>query len=122
MEINEPIDITLKDASSIEGAKPLMKTDQKLKRVASEKQLNALQKAREQKAIKKKATSLIEMMDIQEEETETNYSSYILPFMGIIGSITGIYMLKKKISSYSTNTSKQDTEQSTVYSKLQLNF
>ncbi len=153
MEIEEPVNITIESrqqteekqrktgltssSASSKGAQPLTKD----KRIPTPKQIEQLKKAREAKAIKKKA---IEMMEISNPPKESNesqnelyntvdYTQYIMPLACVLGSVGGLYFLKKKISQSlafgssqptmnSNNSSHHTQDKQENYSKLQLNF
>lgn len=129
MEIEEPINITIESREETEQKQK--KADTKTeKRVPTPKQIEQLKKAREAKAIKKKA---IEMMEITSSAKQSevlspsynfteytkSYTQYITPLLCLLGTIGGVYVFKKKTSTNSATTTQEQQEN---YSKLQLNF
>jgi ribosomal protein S2 len=121
MEIDEPINVTIKQNTNRE------KTEQN--RTATEKQKQALQKARQAKSIKKEALKLIQMKSLpetssltpaREENTDMNdYAKYIVPIVSVIG-IGGIVLLMKKKTSLMTL--KNTEEKQERFSTLELGF
>ena len=120
LEIEEPVNITIESRQQTEEKQ--RKTEAKDKRVPTPKQIEQLKKAREAKAIKKKAIELTsnsktpEMMEIS---PTVDYTQYITPLICLFGTLGGIYVFKKKIS---TSCVKNTQEPQENYSKLQLNF
>ena len=149
MEIEEPVNITIEtreqteekqkkagltsSSASSKGAQPLLKD----KRVPTPKQLEQLKKAREAKKIKKKAIELMDITSAPIENIENieniDYTQFIMPLACVLGSVGGLYFLKKKISRSlasgssqptmnSNNSSHHTQDKQENYSKLQLNF
>lgn len=126
MEIEEPINITIENREETEPKqkKADTKTD---KRVPTPKQIEQLKKAREAKAIKKKAIEMMEITSTPKESNQTmspsynltDYTQYITPLLCLIGTLGGVYVFKKKTSTNSATTTQEPQEN---YSRLQLNF
>ena len=132
LEIEEPVNITIETREQTEEKQK--KAEIKDKRVPTPKQLEQLKKAREAKAIKKKAIEMMEITSTPNEVIENiDYTQFIMPLACVLGSVGGLYFLKKKISRSlasgssqpimnSNNSSHHTQDKQENYSKLQLNF
>jgi len=130
MEIEEPINITIESREETEQKQKKADTRTE-KRVPTPKQIEQLKKAREAKAIKKKAIEMMEITSTPKESNQTlspsynfteytkSYTQYITPLLCLLGTIGGVYVFKKKTSTNSATTTQEQQEN---YSKLQLNF
>jgi hypothetical protein len=134
-EIEKPIEVTINP--EIEVKKPIeenrVETEEnrtqqtikpvKPKRQASDKQKQALQKARETKKINQKVNKIVSSAEIRKPNHDTmrlanlSNSTYMLPIIALVG-VGGFMLLKKK----SVMNMQSINENAETYSRLDLNI